>query len=125
MLALSKVILLLLFKLTCPAKVAFCEVSSVKAVVLDEVVLKTISEVESKKRFPEVELHLKLLGPSTCVVITSPAKVESLVAKVIGPSPIAVAPVNLVTLFAVPLPVIVPVVGVDHVGLELPPDVNT
>ena len=50
---------------------------------------------------------------------------ESLVAKVIGPSPIAEAPVNLVTLFAVPLPVIVPVVGDDHVGLELPPDVNT
>ena len=42
-----------------------------------------------------------------------------------GPSPIAVALVNLVTLFAVPLPVIVPVVGVDQLGTEFPLDVNT
>ena len=37
---------------------------------------------------------------------TFPAKVESLLEKVIGPSPIVLAPVNLVTVFAVPDPVI-------------------
>ena len=46
--------------------------------------------------------------------------------KVIGPLPMAIPPVShLATLFTVPLPVTVPVVGVVHVGLEFPPDVNT